>query len=356
MVNSSQDLNSLLSLVLDKLKDDERFESIMDHGPLEINAFSITFWVKFAGSSGQTNVYVKIPKYVYREKKINSKSLITDADQVLANDEYNSLDFLSSNWDQSFGVDFAKSLGYIREYNAILTKHIDGKFFFKAYRKSNFFNKFRGADKDPIMLSMYNIGKSLYAFHSLNETKAIFRGEEIFSKLDSYISYLKNCNVNSSYLENLYEEILEYKNFEAPSSTTNNLKGIDVRQIFINKSNTLSIIDPGKITRGFREVDLARFIVTCRILYWGTIAVFLKITPTPSYEQKFLTGYFEDSELTPKVLNLLIIKEFFKQWKMTHESLLFKKWPNLFKYFVKRIYLDPFYKYLINKEILALRE
>ena len=139
MVNNSQDLNSLLSQVLDKLKDDQRFKSILDHGPLEINAFSITFWVKFSGSSGQTSVYVKIPKYVYREKKINSKLLITDADQVLANDEYNSLHFLSNNWGRSFGVDFVKALGYIKEYNAILTEHINGKFFFKAYRKSILF-------------------------------------------------------------------------------------------------------------------------------------------------------------------------------------------------------------------------
>ena len=133
----------------------------------------------------------------------------------------------------------------------------------------------------------------------------------------------------------------------------NSLKGIDIRQIFINQEEVLEIIDPGKMFKSFREVDLARFIVTCRILYWGTWLIFFKLVPNQNYEEIFLKGYYE-SKKPEKILNFLIIKEFFKQWKMGHKGILKKDWPRFFKYLVKKLYLDPFYKGVIYLELSRL--
>jgi len=101
-------------------------------------------------------------------------------------------------------------------------------------------------------------------------------------------------------------------------------------------------------------MDLARFIVTCRILYWGSILLFLRITPNPSYEESFLNSYYGNNKRPLKVLSILIIKEFIKHWRMAHTVLEMKSWPSPIKNFLKKNYIDPFYKSQINTEIPKL--
>jgi len=342
--------------VLQELADDNRYKAQVDHGPLETNAFSITFWVNFKGTHGISSVYVKIPKFILYEKKIDFLSPITKADETLAKDEYSSLNYLSSHWNQSFGVRYVKPLGYIKEYNAIITERIQGKFFFKLFRQSDLSRKSKEQEHDPIMLGMYNFGKSLGAFHSQIETPSTFRAYEVLSKLTLYVNFLKNCNVSDKYLDDLLFDISKYENFECPALIVNNLKGIDIRQILITQDSNLLVIDPGKISKGYSEVDLARFIVTCRILYWGRFAIFFRVIPDDSYEDKFLNGYYGSKKSSEKVLNILIIKELFKQWIMAHKGLVKREWPKPFKYLVQKLYIDPFYKWLISYELLELKK
>ena len=107
-----------------------------EYGPLDINAFSITFWITLYGAFGLFSLYVKIPKIVFYNKGIDLKSPLTNADRVLASDEYESLRYLSDHWDSSYGVEFVKPLCYIEAHNAIITPRIEGDLFFELYRKT----------------------------------------------------------------------------------------------------------------------------------------------------------------------------------------------------------------------------
>ena len=71
------------------------YKTISNHGPFEINAFSITFWVNFLGESAVSKVYIKIPRYIIYDKNINSLASVSEADRRLAEDDYKSLKFLS---------------------------------------------------------------------------------------------------------------------------------------------------------------------------------------------------------------------------------------------------------------------
>jgi len=356
IVNNSQDLNTLLSLVLDKLKDDDRFESILDHGPLEFNVFSITFWVKFAGSSGHTSVYVKIPKYIFYDKNINFLSPITKFDIELAVNESNSLDYLSKNWDESNNVFFIRKLAFIKEFNALVTERIIGTFFFEEYRKHDFSKKNMNQDHHKVIKGLYNFGKSLKYFHSKSSTKSEFKAYEIIKKINIYSNYLKISGVSPKYLKQISNKLKKNTEFHNPTFIAKNLKGIDIRQIFITNNHDLVIIDPGKISEGYIEIDIARFIVTCRILYWGTIKIFFQKVPNESFENNFLDGYYGRNHQYSKSLNLLIIKEYFKQWKVGHSALRERGWPILFKFIFKKIYMDPFYKRLILIEFEKLNQ
>jgi hypothetical protein len=204
------------------------------------------------------------------------------------------------------------------------------------------------------MIGLYNFGKSLKSFHEKSSVSSTFKTQDVIKKFNNYFIFLKSSGVSSKYLKSFIDIFIQFTNDNYHTLTSHNLKGIDIRQIFITDSQSLSVIDPGKLSQGYIEIDLARFIVTCRIIYWGTLRAFFRHTPHASYEEKFLNGYFGKDYFKSKVLNILILKEFFKQWKVVHSALLRRKWPFFIKYLIKKFYIDPFFKSQIAKELSKL--
>ena len=355
-LDQDKELKKLLSLVSSKLSTDRRYLEIIDYGELEINAFSITFWIDFKGDENISSVYLKIPKYIFYDKRINFTTPITASDRVLAKNEYDSLLYLSSNWDESEGVSFVKPITYIEEYNAILTERVFGSLLFKEYKKSDSLQKYKKENRDNVAKAMCNFGKSLRAFHSRSSSPSVFKANQVLSKIDLYIEFLKEQGVNVSFFNTLSNVINHYKDFEHPSYDVDNLKGIDIRQIFLSDKGNLFVIDPGKITKGYREIDLARFIVTCRIIYWGTSKVLIRVNPDKSYENHFIHEYYDGNKPESTALSILIIKEFFKQWKVSHSALLERNWSFVIKYLTKKLYIDPYFKWQISNELKELKK
>ena len=184
--NQKGEIEELLSLVLVELNNNKFYKSVCSHGPLEINAFSITFWVDLIGEDSLSRVYIKIPRYIIYDNDINSLASFSEADRVLAEDEYKSLRYLSDNWDTSYGVSFVKPLAYIEKYRAIVTEGIEGNFFFESIRRDNFCRKFKGKQHDLVNVGLNNFGKSLCVFHSQSLVETSFKAKEIFPKLNQY--------------------------------------------------------------------------------------------------------------------------------------------------------------------------
>ena len=131
---NNQSLSHLISLVELAIKN-RKYAFIENWGPLEHNGFSITFWINFSGDDGLSSVYIKIPKIIYGDKNKGLNYPLKEADLILAKNEYQSLKLLSNSWTSEYGVTFVKTLGYIEEYNAIITERFCGDFFFKEFQK-----------------------------------------------------------------------------------------------------------------------------------------------------------------------------------------------------------------------------
>jgi len=354
MSSICNNISGVLTLVQKELSKNSKYKEIVDHGDLEVNCFSLSFWIDFKGSNGRTSVYVKIPKIIFYDKNKENILPLSEKDKVLAQGEYQSLVYLLNHWDSSLGVNFVKPLGYIKEYNAIITERIEEKFFFKYCRLNDLVRKLTYYNFDRISEYMYMFGISLKAFHKQDLHPSTFNFNYMKEKFRDYISTLQNYNVSRGYLVNILKNILGI-DYKCRTQLVNNLKGIDVRQIFIDtKNNKLHVIDPGKITKGYAENDIARYIVTTRILYWGTMGVFLNFTPHSSFEENFLYGYYGCENYSNKMLTILIVKELFKHWIMAHQSLNQRPWKNRIKVFLRKYYIDRFYIKLMNYELSKL--
>jgi hypothetical protein len=326
----------------------------IEYGPLEIYCFSICFWVNVISHRGLRGVYVKIPKIILYKKENEKIMPLSAEDRELAEDEYRSLVHLSHYWhNDDINVRFVKPLGFLKEYNAIVTERFYAKHFFEIYRRFDLKRRFK-KKTDFTHNVMLRLGKALSRFHQRSIRECKFDVDSILAKMGSCCSQLKSFGLAPELIDNIICKLRTLHSLEIYTHHTNTLKGFDVRQVFIDKDGIVFMLDPGKMKTDYKEMDLARFIVTCRILYWGSMLFFLRMSPDKSYEESFIQAYYGSNKKPDKVLCLLIIKELLKHWRMAYTVLGLKQWPSLIKEFLKKTYIDPFYKWQINAELANL--
>ena len=144
---------------------------------------------------------------------------------------------------------------------------------------------------------------------------------------------------------------IEIAGIEVPT-----FKGIDIRNALIDEQDRLYLLDPGRTKITYRESDLARFIMTYRILYWGSKLLLLVREPDLKAEAAFLEFYYSHSEpACPQLLNFFLLKEQLKHWHTALNSLQFRPWPSLLKYIVTKVYVNPFYSRQITAQLKLIR-
>jgi hypothetical protein len=160
--------------------------------------------------------------------------------------------------------------------------------------------------------------------------------------------------MDSKFRSFIMKRIENLRDYTESARITMTLKGLDLRNVLINKEGRVYLLDPGKMSEDIGEADLARFIVTCRILYWGGVLFFLRLTPEQSYEQRFIKGYYGSDKRSGTLLRIMIIKELLKQWRWAHMNLRFKHWPKPLKQILEKAYINPFYRREVMSELLKL--
>ena len=221
-------VDRLLALIEEKLSgvDKYKYKYLKEHGPLDFNGFSITFWINFEGDDGKSSVYLKIPKIIWDDNEIDFNSPITKLDRTLAKNEFDSLNYLSENWSRESGVSFINPLGYIDEYNAILTERIYGDFFFNEFLNEDFKRKMFRKSMEKAEEGLYKFGKSLREFHQKEIKKTIFNSNQVLKKPFSYLETLKKYDLDQAQLLLITQKLNEYKHTKYSTSIVNNLKGI----------------------------------------------------------------------------------------------------------------------------------
>lgn len=362
VLHNNEIYNKLCGIVTEHFLSGSSVNGDVRFGQLEINDFSICFGIdvniESGGESGSKGLYVKIPKANMFLKEQSNRTILplTDADRKFGEAEYNSLVYISKAWQSDdLNISFVKPLGFIKDYNAIVTRRIFAGDIFKVFRKDDLLGRLHIDNHNNRMHdSLFRIGKALARFHNNSLTDGVFTTMEAQRKIELYCSRLRTFGINSNFLNNIVTGIRKLRNYMCATHLTKTLKGLDIRNILTDNSGHVYILDPGTLKEDYREMDLARFIVTCRILYWGGLFFFLRLCPAQSYEDSFLKGYYDSNEKVSKILIVLIIKELLKHWCMAYTVLQLKPWPKILKNFLRYAYIDPFYKGQINSEFINL--
>lgn len=316
----------------------------MEIGPLSSNYYSFTFSVKALTVSGRRDVFVKIPKVDMRGL-VPSILPITPEDRRMAQEEESSLTLLSQKWEGGdLKVCWANLCGTVPEYNAIVTERIFADEAFMFFRRLDLRRRFGfRQDAQRLQALMARLGATLGRFHQTNVRAKIFRLSEALPKFEFYCHELEKTT-GSPWPERILQKLHSMGDAQFMATEVPTLKGIDIRNVLIDADDRLYLLDPGRIKFTHREADLARFMMTYRVLYWGSKLLLLFRQPDPKAEASFLDAYYASAPSPcPQLLDLFLLKEQLKHWHTALDSLRRLPWSPAIKGLVARIYVNPFY-------------
>lgn len=321
-------------------------------GRLRTNYYSFTFSVEIQTSEGSKGAFVKIPK---SDLRVGSGQImpLSDADRQMAGQEARSLRHLGEVWrGDDLRVRWVQLLGEIPEFNALVTAKVAMGEAFEMMRTADLRRR-AGATAGIVGIrdAMRRLGTGLGRFHQRDAATTPFVPAASCAKLLHCAAEVGRVS-QSEWLSHVGDWLHRLGDAELPSAVTTTLKGIDVRNVLLSEAGDVTLLDPGRMKRTFREADLARFLVTYRILHWGRPWFALGWKPDPESELAFLAGYASAGEApSGRVLRVYLVKELLKHWHTAHASLATKAWPAPVKRIVRSGYIDAFYERQLADEL-----
>ncbi len=312
-------------------------------GEISFHHYSLTFPCTLLKSGTEIRGYGKIPKC---DPSKRSVSQLNEADRVLAKNEYSSLEFLRDHWPGSkFGVDFVTPLAFVETSNLLITEELPGEHLHVQMRRRLLKKKlsFRSVGVDPLVPCFARIGKALGAFHREHRAPKNVIAASIADKLIATSKEIcKQTGIDLASVVNacIGEDMLEILN----DTQTKTMKGFDIRNIIVDGYESINIIDPGKIKVDTALADLARFIVTVRLVFWGSWYCPLIVSEVNEYEDAFVDAWRSESGLATDGLSILIVKEVLRYWLIGLDAAA-RSAPNKFlerglkRYYVNRVFL-----------------
>tara|TARA_X000000368_G_scaffold303477_1_gene241884 strand:- start:75 stop:1154 length:1080 start_codon:yes stop_codon:yes gene_type:complete len=315
--------------------------------PFRANDYSFCAEIKVEiGENNFREYFIKIPKRDIAYLKTKSRKIfpISDRDRTLGKNEAESLTILrKKTLDFPSKINLINFINYSQKKNLIISEKIYGKDFFKSLRKASLFKYFFSTSIKEIDTNLFELGKFI-AMVSKKESQKTSKIKYKTDKIKINI-YLRKISYKNSLLN--FDNLFPIRNDQIPI-LGDGFKGLDVRNILIDKSNNLFILDPGKSKLECVETNLARFFVTLLIIFWGSLFFFFGFKTHKHYLDSFLKGYFSHNlKVNPIILDLEIKKEILKHWELAIRALENKKWNKYFSNFLKSFYIDRFYSNLI---------
>jgi hypothetical protein len=303
-------------------------------------------------------IYCKIPKANWNITTIG-EILRGDFEtsKEMAETEFNSLNHLRAGFercpDRSLRV--INPLGYLSEYNAVFTEGV--------HNSTEVFELLRPWGNQSRINSeslayLRKIGKWLGYFHAAGRDK----GANGFKRHSAFPDQLRQMRDaageigDKSLADRLVRYIDELSNkasFDPAYPDTLTIEGFEVRN-FITDGEAVFFLDPGRINAGSAYEDLARFIASLSILYWGRINFLREYRNEETFIGSFIASYEDESGgIERDILNLYLAKQFIRLWIDGILVLRHKRYMKPLDSVVQRLYIERFFTKRLNQLLSA---
>jgi hypothetical protein len=327
--------------------------------PWAILDFSSCFSMERTSSGSREGIFVKVPKADVGRPNVLPA---TEEDRSLAMHEYESLRYLERHWvAPDLAVSYVQPIAFYKKHNAIVTRRAYGWDVLGPFRNAGLRRRLLSTvDEDDMHQRLYRLGAALRIFHDKALGAEGFKGEafearRVLVKIDRAADRLGAYGIDRELLSGHLARLHRWWDFRTTQTPTMTLKGLDIRNALMDGDDRIFLLDPGRLKKDFVSADLGRLLITCRILYWGSLWFFFRLHPGPSYEQALLRGYGHEQQPGP-VLCLYLLKELYKQWAMAHFALSLKRVPETVMRLLRTYYIDPFYRKQITVQLEQLEK
>lgn len=309
-------------------------------GPVEVDYWSISYKLAFDGHS----VFVKIPKMDMYQAEIPSILLDSSARRS-AQIEFHGFTVIHGINDWPDGCSTVRPLAFLPEFNALLTEFTPSVDLFKLCRRlgPQFFPKSRFSIE--VQHSLRHCGEWLDRFqHSEgSQTEISVKSQQLLEDILAWAAEIESLCVCRNQLHRLLQGLKQSEwSEELPRSR--NCEGFEVRNIIVDKSGTVRVVDPGNVSWSSGLEDVAHFLVSLTMLYWGTPMLWMGPLLAKPYRRSFLEGWARSGKtVSPPILAWFETRELFRQWLEAYRVLERKPYCDLLRKFLRFAYVDAFF-------------
>jgi hypothetical protein len=320
----------------------------------EVLDFSSCFALEWKRAGRREGAYVKVPKAEMARRTV----LPTEsADRELASSEFRSLHYLAKHWvSPDLRVAYVRPLLFYSDLNALVTVRVWASDLLLPFRRVDFAGRLwpRAGAKLESVLS--RLGSALARFHAQSHgaegaVVESFHGSDVGLKIRKVLDDLSELGAPRRSLLKLRQKFDACASVVVERPLIMSLKGLDIRNILVDEETNVWLLDPGKLKRDFSEADLARLLVTCRLVWWGTPWFLLGLRPQHRYEQVLVSAYDRELPVNRTVLSVYVAKELAKHWRAAYLTVRRKSWHPAVKRLLLRLYVDNFYEREINRQV-----
>ncbi len=324
-------------------------------GSSDFEWHDFSYGFRLRREDGDESVYVKFPRHDFlfdRDRPLFPRSAQDLREATL---EYESLTYLESAL-RNRPIRFVKPKLFLEDLGGVVTSLVQGEDALQRLRSLDSASASGDSASRTVMTGwMYELGRSVRAVHESGAGGQTAVGwHENRAKIVRLLEGLAERGCFGEGQMKRWLDLLPPAPEGRPHAlATVSLKGLDVRNLMLNQDGRLVFLDPGAIKRAPREADLARFVLTLRILYWGSPKFALGKEICPATEEAFLEGYGRE-HVDHEVLAWYMVKEVAKHWRMAHVAVDVKDWLSPFSILVRRLYIDRQYRRKLDHSIRVL--
>jgi hypothetical protein len=306
-------------------------------GRVELDYWSLTFPIQSRGPGGDRSYFIKIPKSGALTKTWSG--VLDDASRSEGREQFETLRVLWS-FAQSQGLTAVRPLAYLDQTNAILTNFVPAVELHEICRRAGLGSQ---RNRARAFEALTDTGAWLRKFHDSHEAESPNVALDLRTELLERFEWLNERAVRPNLVRTIWDQVCAVPLDPGAIRTVASLPEFEVRNVMVGTDGVYPV-DTGEPRPRPPEADVARFVVSVAMLFWGSPLFLLSRHADVGLIQAFLDGYGRPDFGSKALDRWLLGLEWLRQWQDAYFVLdRVKSYPTALKQLVAWLYIDgPF--------------